>query len=351
MKIALLTIWHEKNFGAELQAYATIKTLQKLGHEVEMIDIRISDCRSENIRGKIGSLITSIGPSHRSFCKFWKDNIPTTRRYKSLEELQTNPPKADVYMVGSDQVWNPDITSVLMTPVFFLDFGDEKVRRVSYASSFGVSEWQHPKLKVIIKSLLENFHSISCREESGVHILSSEFGVSAQCVVDPCLLMEDYSDLVGEIQEKKTLVYYPLNQDPELCQYAVDLASKIGLIPINNNRCTRLFGKIIWDRVNINEWVRNIAESQFVITRSFHGMVFSLFYDRQFAVLTSANGRNTRLSSLLSKLGLEDRIFTSLEELDKAKPWQNKIDFTKVKESLMKLKTDSLNFIRNAVTI
>ena len=137
MKVALLTIWHEKNFGAELQAYATIKILQQLGHDPKMIDIRLSDISQTNIKGKIGNFISNFGPSQRKFEQFWKKYTPVTQRYRNLKELQNNPPAADVYMVGSDQVWNPDIVKGF-TNVFFLNFGSDIIKRVYYASSFGV---------------------------------------------------------------------------------------------------------------------------------------------------------------------------------------------------------------------
>ena len=98
MKIALLTIWHEKNYGAELQAYATIKVLQQLGHDVKMIDIRLSDMGKPSLGGRISLLVESISPNHRKFEYFWKSYIPTTQRYTSIEELQANPPEADIYI-------------------------------------------------------------------------------------------------------------------------------------------------------------------------------------------------------------------------------------------------------------
>ena len=88
MKIALLTIWHCYNFGAELQAYATIKILQQLGHDVEMINIRLSDCAHPNINGRLGNFISKFGPSHRSFRKFWNKHIPTTKDIKHLRPFK-----------------------------------------------------------------------------------------------------------------------------------------------------------------------------------------------------------------------------------------------------------------------
>lgn len=195
MKVALLTIWHELNYGAELQAYATIKAIQKLGHEVEMIDIRLSDCEYKNFKGKIVTSLSSIGPCQKKFESFWDKYIPKTHRYTTIEQLKENPPIADIYMVGSDQVWNPQITGAF-SKLFFLDFGSENIRRVSFASSFGVNQWKYPELQEDIKKLLSRFHMISCRESSGVDILKKTFGLDASLVLDPTLLFSSWNAIV-----------------------------------------------------------------------------------------------------------------------------------------------------------
>lgn len=350
MIIALLTIWREKNYGAELQAYATIKVLQQLGHDVEMIDIRLSDCSHLNWKGNIGRFISQLGPSHKKFCNFWNKHIPTTKRYKSIKEIQANPPQADVYIVGSDQVWNPKLTKEFST-LYFLNFGNNNVKRISYASSFGTDKWNFPNLKEDVKILLNRFSHVTCREDSGVKILEEEFGVTAEHVLDPTLLLDNYSDLTGQTTERETLVYYPLSTDHELETYSHKLAEELNLIAVNNKFCTTILGFAEWDRVSIAEWVKNIAEAKFVVTRSFHGMVFSILHKRQFAVLAGNHGRSTRLTSLLKILGIEDRFFNSIEELDNAKPWTKKIDYSKATPILDKLRKESLNILKRSINL
>ena len=348
MKIALLTIWHERNFGAELQAYATIKVLQQLGYEVEMIDIRLSDLPRLNWKGRLAETVTQMGPGYRKFSLFWKKNIPVTKRYRSLKAIKSNPPRADVYLVGSDQVWNPEITLNYST-LFFLDFGDDKVKRVSYASSFGTDKWTFVQLESEVKTLLERFDKVTCREESGVRILKEEFGVNADLVLDPTLLLEDYKELVGEVNDRETLVYYPLAADPELEKYSLALAEELNLKAVNNNYCTKLFGKIEWDRPDISDWIKNIAEAKFVITRSFHGMVFAILHKRQFAALADNNGRGTRLVSLLTQLGLETRFYKSLDELNNDRPWMREIDYSKITPLLEQIRNDSIKRMKQGL--
>lgn len=348
MKIALLTIWREKNYGAELQAYATIKALQQMGHDVEMIDIRLSDCSHPNWKGRIGRFLSLFGPSHRKFCNFWKTNIPTTRRYKSIKEIQANPPKADIYLVGSDQVWNPQLTKEF-SALYFLNFGNANVKRISYASSFGTDTWEFPELKDKTRKLLKRFNYVTCRESSGVKILKEEFGIEAKQVLDPTLLLDSYKELTGDLQDKETLVYYPLHDDPELESYSQELAVEMGLKAINNKSSTKVLGTIEWDRVSIAEWIKNIAEAKFVVTRSFHGMVFSIIHKRQFAVVAGKNGRSTRLTSLLKLLGLEERFFASFEEMTIAKPWIKTIDYSRVIPILDEIRKNSLDTLKRSI--
>lgn len=344
MKIALLTIWHDGNFGAELQAYATIKVLKQLGHEVEMIDIRLSDKDTPSFKMKIGELISSLGPANQNLRRFWMDYIPTTKRYCSLHEITKNPPTADVYLVGSDQVWNPEITKCF-TNLYFLDFGSKQIRRISYGSSFGTEIWNFPELKENIHKLLSRFDAISCRELTGVALIRSEFGLDATCVLDPTLLLDGYPELTGPLTEKRTLVIYPLKHFPQLESYATDLATRLNLVVVNANWQTNLYGNIVWNRNSIGGWIKSIAEAQFVITPSFHGVAMCILYKKNFAVIATNNLRLTRISGLLTMLGLEKRIYSSLDELENDKPWEEEIDYCPVYAKLNILRQHSFQFL------
>ena len=347
MEIALLTIWHEGNFGAELQTYATVRMLRSLGHDVRVVDIRLSDARRRSLRGKIGGFLTWFGPACRSMRKFWRTHIPTTRRYRSIAELRACPPRGDVYMVGSDQVWNPEITRAL-SPVFFLDFGAETVRRVSYASSFGSDRWTAGNTEAV-RRLLGRFSSLSCRETSGVALLHDVFGLQAQNVLDPTLLFNSYSELTGPLSEKPTLVYYPLGSFPELGTYAQGLARRLGLEALNANWHTCIYGTAVWNRNSIAHWVRDIAQAAFVVTPSFHGVAMCLLHHRQFAVIITQGRRATRITGLLALLGITGRVFTSFDEIDKAQPWLQAIDYAAVDARLAALRAQSVDYLKKAL--
>lgn len=348
MKIKLLTIWHEMNYGAELQAYATIRVLQEMGHQIKMIDIRLSDCRKPTFKGRIANIISSMGPANKKFNTFWHRYIPTSRRYRSMASLRSHPPKGDIYLVGSDQVWNPDLTGDF-TQLYFLNFGNDCVRRISYASSFGALEWTADSQTEKVKVLLQRFSHISCRELSGVDILRKTFGIDSINVLDPTLLHDDYLELTGKIKQRDTLVCYPLQKDPELLKYAGHLANQLGLCLVNNNHTTTILKKVIWNKVSIEEWIRNIAESKFVITRSFHGLAFSIIYKKNFAIIASRNNRGTRIISLLTQLGLQDRYYADIQKCEENKPWDHPIDYDRVYASLNKMRTISFDYLKKAL--
>ena len=135
MKIAVITYHYSNNKGAFMQTYALCRFLRDMGHELSIIDVRQKEYTPWYIK-----LAKSIIVGARLKKEMGLHYPPLTRRYYSFEELQNNPPEADCYIVGSDQVWNPNISKDLML-AYFLDFGEKDVRRISYASSFGLSKW------------------------------------------------------------------------------------------------------------------------------------------------------------------------------------------------------------------
>ena len=347
MKIALFTIWHVYNYGAEMQTYATVRALTDLGHTVEVVDLRLSDAAPKNLKMKVASHISSFTSLNVKFTRFWSDYIPSTRRYRSIEDLMSHPPKADVYLVGSDQVWNIELTGSL-APAFFLEFGDN-IRRVSYASSFGTSCLSEKFVQVFCRSL-EKFNFVSCREQNGVELLKKHFNIDAVNVLDPTLLHENYFELTGEMKENDSLVFYPVSEDvDEIERFSIKLSESLNLSYINVNKRRKLWGSIRWDCLSVQHWLRAIGQSKFVITTSFHGIAFSLLFHRQFAAIGIDKRRNVRMTDLLSKLGLMDRYFESVEALRDERPWTKRIDYDSVDDKLRALRSGSYTFLQNAL--
>ena len=344
MKIALLTIWKVGNFGAEMQTYATVKALQQLGHEVVVIDYRLDELYGW--RGYINAALTSLTPARHKFNRFWTTHIPSTKHYHSFAELQASPPQADLYLVGSDQVWNPAITKEKCLD-FFLGFLQNNARRLAYASSFGVSKWSaEPVLTERIKELLSLFDRVSCREIDGVKILKDTFGLTATHVLDPTLLFSGYPELTGNTIPKKTFVYYPLFGGKEMENFCKNTAQMLNLEYIDNNHRTLWLKHRIWNRLSVEAWIRNFAEAQFVATQSFHGTAFSLIYRKQFFTVYDGN-KVSRIANLLEMLGIRDRLFPTVAAAREARPWENPINYVEVDKRLKEMRNVSWDFLKS----
>ena len=184
MKISILTFSKESNFGANLQCYALCKVLQGMGHQVDIIDIQLP-----KIKFSWYTTLLQI-PQDILFFLFRKKHLNYfTKKYKTADQLQKGQHKSDLYIVGSDQVWNPDITKRLAPLVYFFSFLPDDVRRISYAASFGKESWQSPTLTDKVKMLLHKFNAVGVREQTGVSICKDTFGIDARLVADPTLLL------------------------------------------------------------------------------------------------------------------------------------------------------------------
>lgn len=351
MKIALMTIWHVKNYGAELQTYATVKTLQEMGHDVCVIDYRLFERpKRTSLIGCILDFAHDLAPENIKFENFWRKHIPSTKHYTYYDELKRDVPDADLYLVGSDQVWNPEITQEKVL-AYFLDFVPAGRFMASYAPSFGTDKWNGTdELTQKVQERLSEYKGVSCRERQGIDILKVQFGITALQVLDPSLLRTSYTELTGKICIKSTLAYYQLRESPILSSFAQRMAAKMGLEYINVNKKTKLTSSFPWNRRSPQQWIKTIAESSFVITHSFHGLAMSLVHHRPFMVVCENGGRISRIASLLNIVGLEDRLFTSIETAEASEIWQKEIDWNKVNSLLQAQRDMSMKYLTTITT-
>ena len=223
MKIGLLTYHKSYNCGAVLQTYATCRLLKELGHEVELIDLR----QPEPIKLRQLIFIPRFIKFHR-FCKKFYPSL--TRHYKTVEELRKAKLDYDCLLVGSDQTWNP-LISREQCLAYFLDFGEDQVRRVSFASSFGVNMWpeSHKELLSAIDKLLHRFSGISVREVTGQNILKQQFSLDSNLVLDPTMLHSSYAEITSSITPNHRIICYLLNRNDCQLDMARYLSYKMGI--------------------------------------------------------------------------------------------------------------------------
>lgn len=348
MKVSILTYHREDNYGAVMQAYATYKGIVSLGHTAEFIDLRLPNGN----KSIISKLVFAL--KHYRFNQFRKRFLSseTPITYYSLEELKSFPPNSDCYLVGSDQTWNPLIAKELL-PAFFLDFGDEKQKRTSYATSIGLREW--PGSKVIkeedIIKCLSRFDTLLLREDSAIEIVKERWGKVAEKVVDPVLLFPDYSELIGTPKESDEIIVYKLIDDSYFYDQAFRLSKKMNLPIRSIGSVRRPKGFRASYPEGVTDWVRRLATAKFLLTDSFHGTVFALLYHRPFIVYVGDPARLTRISELLSNVGLEDRILSHNSSFEEFINLTKKIiDWNKVDKYLAALREQSIALLQKALS-
>lgn len=348
MKIGLLTYHHSTNIGAMMQTYATCRALIELGHEVVIVDIRQPERHRQGIIMELSKIV--FGKHQKDLDSFEKHFYPPlTRRYLSVEELRIDPPKVDCLVVGSDQTWNPEISKE-MAMAYFLDFGGENLKRFSYASSFGMDYWkQNSDLTNDVFKALQQFENISVRERTAVKICRDTFMIDADLVADPTLLFNCYPEITGDVKPKSELLCYKLQRNEDFYRnidafkHIMDLPARLlnNFIPVRGLRYTY--------PPSVRDWIRRIGGAEFVLTDSFHGVAFSLLYQRQFVVIRCHDGRDSRFEDLLHELDLDNRVFDSMSDLVSCDDYKEKIDYDKVAPKLSKIRNSSWDYLRKAL--
>ncbi|ANG61161.1 polysaccharide pyruvyl transferase [Marinobacterium aestuarii] len=371
MKIAILTQPLGKNYGGMIQAFALQKVLKKMGHEVVTIDrqaadrgmvhdsLRLMYRGMKKITGKrkapvnIERYYPLIFKNSHSFID---NNINLTERICSTQNLKKHflNNSYDAVVVGSDQTWRPKYSPDIYN--FYLDFMDgENVKRVAYASSFGVDNWEYSAEETRkCAELAQKFNAISVRETSGIELCDRHLGVKSECVLDPTLLLEkeDYLELIGDRYNKEAgegvFTYWLDGSDEKravseqlathLNTYTYQCQAKLGL---SSSASSKLEDYMM---PPVEDWLASFANAEFVLTDSFHGMVFSIIFGKPFFVIINKKRGAARFNSLLGRLGLDMCSLESTNELFKLAISKD-FDFITAIEKLESLKEFSKLFL------
>lgn len=320
-KVNIITIHFGTNHGSVLQAYALSNYLQGIGHDVRIIDYvpeRYNVWNSLLLRKKNKYPLPVIMAYYpfavmkgykvrKLFDSFVKNNLNLTRRYSSKEELKNCPPMADIYISGSDQVWNNDYNGDNEYS-YFLDFVPNHAKKVAYAASFGKEDVPQKHLSDI-KPLLQDFDKISVREADAKRILAP-IGIYATHVVDPVFLFskQEWREFATKHETDKPyiLVYVMDGLYNELLDYAQKWKEQTGkkiyvvsFKKIKDQRIDKCFYL-----TSPKDFVGLIDNADAVITNSFHGTAFSILFQKDFMTVGKEK-YNSRMCSLLSKLNLD----------------------------------------------
>lgn len=348
MNISVITYHYSNNKGAFLQTYALCRFLKENGHSVQIVDIRQEEGTNLGFLGRKAKDIIVGYRLHKDMSDFYP---PLTKRYTTIEQLKQNPPVSDCYIVGSDQVWNPNISKELML-AYFLDFGDVNVRRVSYASSFGLSEWTivDKSLNNHLSELLRAFSSLSVREIQGQQLCKSVFGLEPNVVLDPTFLNNNYYEIYKPQKIRKEIVCYKLNKTVDFWENApkVGKALDMPLLLLNYNYPKN--GYRYCFPPSLKTWLKKIEEASFVLTDSFHGIALSIINRKNFVAILNHNDRDSRLINLMTIMCLTDRMFNSIEEMLQTDKWKESIDYDAIEPIIQKAITKSQRYLLEALS-
>lgn len=372
MRVAIITMNSRANYGGILQAYALATVIQLLGHDPKVIYIKTRKNYTlfrtpyhilKNIWRKIFKKERVIVFYEKKFNKefpivsfqtqqFINRNIPHIE-LKNFSNLKCE--DWDALVVGSDQIWRPSYQWHLI-PDYYLRFAKKwNVKRVAYAPSFGIEEWEYSKKQELLcRKLIKQFDAVSVREISAVGLCRKHFNIEATSVLDPTLLLTRniYEQLVFENNTPSSpgnLLCYILNENEDKESFINRISARLYLKPFRvNSRYEDPFAPLV-ERIQppVERWIRGFMDAKFVVTDSFHACVFSVIFKKPFLVIGNKSRGMTRFTSLLSQIGLEDRLITDVSTIP-----QNitDIDWNVVEKRLDVLKKKSIDYLNTALS-
>ena len=362
------------NYGGGLiQAYALQTVLKRMGHDV-VTENRMIVMPKQSIVQRLKGI-----PLLRMFAGKSKYSVPKLEEQRIISQNTTNfidkyinitePVYYDskclldkhvfeAFIVGSDQVWRPKYSSCLSN--YFLDFTQGlPVKRIAYAASFGTDEWEFTREQTSECSrLLKQFNAVSVREASGVQMCKHYFDVDAEHLIDPTMLLEkeDYINIVNAENEtchQGNIMTYFLdkNQMKESISYELCKRLNGSLFSVAPEKRYCDVGPKGIDQCvfpSLASWLRGFMDADYIVTDSFHGVVFSIIFNKPFIAIANKERGLSRFISLMKMFELESRLIYSSDDLTDDIINQ-KIDFAKINTIKEREREKALLFLEKAL--
>ena len=365
MRIGILTLPLHTNYGGILQAYALQTVLERMGHEVQVIRTPFIWPKASVVTkikrllklalGRYEGYIDFEAKSNewlpivsQNITPFIKEHIKWSKLYNELCEISES--DFDCICVGSDQIWRPKMLLFDISNAFLSFAKDWTIKRIAYSASFGTDEWEYTEeVTKVCQMLVKKFDAVSVRELGGVKLCKQNLNICAMHTLDPTMLLRanDYLALIkDEPKESETnfLFSYVLDVTKEKTILVESFAESSGMnlkkidIEMGNRKCN------IEERIlpSVEYWLKSFCDADYVVTDSFHACVFSIIFRKPFAVIVNNARGAARFHSLLSMLGLEDRIIKTHEEMKQLK----NIDYDFVYNKLEEKRLYSYNYLK-----
>ena len=353
--VAITGCWTVHNFGGTLTYYALYKMVKSLGYSVIMVERR-SDIPNYNIPILV-NVRTQLYPYY-----------DVSRIHKSYEDQTELNERVLNFIIGSDQVWNYTLMRAQSVSSYMFDYVKSYRNKIAYASSFGNDSFCGTEEdKKNFGKLIREFSHISVRENSGKDILKKEFEINADCVLDPVLISDKeifeklIENAIVKTHSGKYLFSYFVV--PDKSKYGFErIADKLELSMVNTINCDNIFlertnllkeWKYPYEaNLKLEDWLYYIKNSSYVVTDSFHGVCLSILFHKNFVVIqgnaTSQSGLQ-RITSLLEKVDLLDRIVKSVDDALMLIDSMYDIPFERVDELLAPYKWTSIKWLKQAL--
>lgn len=329
-KIGILTFHNAINYGAVLQAFALKNTVKKLECDCKIINYRnvtIENNDSYSMKDfikpkqllKIISQFQGTTKKKKEFAVFSKKHLEISSTEILKSDLKNLTNQYDMFIVGSDQVWNPVLTHDDYT--YFLDFCTDNTKKCSYAASFGELTLSKSQEEKCLEYLSE-FSYISIREQNKVNEYAKKINKKLYCHIDPVFLLskDEWRDMtiLPQIKSDYILVYY-IHKSSTLINYAKQLSKQTGLkVYIINQNLFKSYPSFKYLRgLGPEKFLGYFYNAKYIVTNSFHGTAFSIIFNKKFKSELDKDGKtNNRIYSLLSLFDLLDRTIESNLSID-----------------------------------
>lgn len=383
LRAGITTHYHNsKNYGGNLQAYATVKAISKCGYEAEQLAFPIAISRlTPIVAAKQNRTATDVKIAvkvwiynqlianrcwrakamskqrKQAISEFNRNEIPHSKCVYSNESISDSLAEYDVFITGSDMVWNPD----WHFPIFTLEFVPAGTPKFSYAPSMGVASLNDHEQEVY-RNFLRSYQAVSVRERNAVSILEPLSPVPVEWVLDPTLLLDqaDWNEICSQRQVREPYLFcYFLGSNPSSRRAAEEYAKTHGLklvtIPYLLGKyrgCDYRFGDVQLSKVSPRDFISLIRYADCVFTDSFHACVFSFLYQREFFAFRRDPWEKTgNLGSRISSfLGLIDCLARYCETDEKEQTGYiealPKIDYTAPFREFQKRKESSWDYLK-----
>lgn len=384
-KVGMAINYDYPDYGGMLQAYASYRKIKDLGYEPEAInidslsgDIRKRKIRYfvqnifdvsivkeksrivlKKIRSKLNSeLNRNLAKRNQAMARFSKMKFKTSRQYESWTSLADGCNEYGAVVVGSDQLWLP---SNIAGDYYTLSFVPDNVKKIAYATSFGVSKIAKGQEKKA-KEYLCRIEFLSAREESGRKIIKKHTGRDVPLVCDPALLLtaDEWDEEISQdrIVKDKYIFCYFMGDNPWQRAFVKKLKKKTGckiVALLHLDQYIESDEKYVdyapYD-ISPADFINLVKNADYVCTDSFHGTVFSIIYQKEFFTFKRFSDKatlstNTRIDSLLKNMHLQQRLVNESDSVTAM--LERKIEHSDVQKRLVEFRNSSLRYLIQAL--